>query len=517
MKQKNTENMNKANDSAYDPNDELRAEIMPISRGALALRIGLIVLAAAVITAGLIIGIRTYRLAQALNSAKTAVHNAFDEGNAEFELSFTSQTESGFTARGAFKTNKDSSSLALCSDINYGDRMVEMQLSTVADDAYIYLASDTDTELLHTNIAVIRYMLGYREANVDWSSVISSLAQSGGSDDLNKYYDTSKISEATENINKLIGNPFKLSGMLEYSYKDNTYSFTIDTYKLMKELAECMRPVFKQDTSYENLISVIEDEKEALKKQYIFISVKENEGTLEALTLRTELIHTEASFFNAGEAIVNVGYTKNPEQCNTVSIDTAYNRLKRLGLDTQSAYKAAKRALNSFAEKFSYDIAENTIVLLRDSYNNEFAFAYKNYELNEIEYGTELYGAWNTTDYISLNTSDIDSEPYVLGMYEPKKVANEGEKGDDYNYAYLAALQAMQAVVSSGYKMTENAVFVVIENDAEYQFIYQDGSLYDVIEQYYYYVYTGYGQADIEGVSGVPENVTLYIPNTEAE
>ena len=516
-------------ENTKQPDDEIQADTEPLTEGEKRKTWLLTVITIRVILAFGFLIVRYSLLYKNMKQLSDAFSSTFNAETAKFNARISESNDSlngtiDYTAKGNIELNNKARRIQMICDLDYGNRVVTLELSADGSKAYFYMESPASTDYICLDTSAIRYIMG-DNVDVDWDGLISGLATDDV--DMTEYYDTSKIDESIDLLTKQFSSPSKLMQLTSYSKKNGIHVLRIDSYKLLKTLAKCIRPMFKNDESYKNLIQLIEDEKKQLNLQELTVTVKENNGYISRMvinygdnnqTTETYKLSAVIDLSNIGSNVFDGKSIFDPDSFGqtpeTVTFDVAYNRIKRAGLDTKSAFSAAKEALNSFSEKFSYDIKDGTLVVIYDEEGNRFNYVYKDYRLNELEYGDKLYNAWQSGNYLSLNTSQIKLKGYSLSMFEPIKTAADATKDEDYNNAYLSAVQAMQAIINSGYKITESAVFVVTENSQEFQFTYQSNALYDVVSQYYYYVYQSFVKADVSNVQGIPDNVTLYIPST---
>lgn len=493
----------------------VQAATEPLSRRDKLLRTVIIGFVAVLIGALVFFGVRFGVFLNNMSDVSKTVKNTLAAKSADFDIvlsSGNSKTE----LSGAYEVNTDDNTLKSVCIMDFGDRAVTLAINTHENTADMSIESEIDTDFLSVDISGIRYLLGADNAQLDLEGLLDDL--SDDETDLSKYYDMSKVDSALRALRDDLSSPLALSEIFDCSVDKNTYTLTLDTYDLLMTAAESMRPIFVNEDFHKSLVRTIEDEKDSLKQQPVSIVIIKEASMISSLEISMDYSGTPVTLSvklaNTGNASVESAPRINTELCDEVSFAAAYYRIQRSGLDTEAAYKEATRSLNAFAEAFSYDVKEGTIVIIYDEHNNDFRFAYNGYVLSEISYGDALYSAWSDGGYARLNTENLDSGKYTVYMYEPQSTSHSEAYEESYNYAYLDVMQALSAIQSAGYNMTENAIFVVIESDTEFQFIYQGGNIYDVLEQYYYYVDTSYGKADISNISGIPENVTLYIPNT---
>lgn len=451
-----------------------------------------------------------------MNNTRNLVDRTLTHGSTAFTAKINYGSHE-ISTKGSYEYVKSEKTARAFCELDYGDRVSELSLNASGNDLYISTESDVSENYLHVDISSIRYAMNKGASDTGASDLLKTLS----TDDikLEDYYDADKLNAAVKTLHKKLTQPSVLYSFMSCTSKNGEITLNINSYKFILTVAKTVKGAFKTEESHKNLLKAIEAERDALEKESVTVTFTQKDNVIDSFTVSINgesQIKASVALSELGTASVGEQDEISKDLYETVSPDSAIIRVLRSGLNIDAAYKEASMSLNAFQEHFAYNIKAGTIVVLRDERDNVFQFVYSDqYTLKSIEYGDELYNVWASGGYIQLDTTNLDSGAYKIAMYEPATVKSDTQTSDgDYNNAYLSALQAFRAITDSGYKMTENAIFVVTENDNEFQFIYQDGDLYNVYEQYYYIVYSSYGAANISDVQGLPENVKLYIPNT---
>lgn len=461
-----------------------------------------------VLGVGAYFGVRFMNFCLRMNEIKSVLNSVKNSDNIKFTADVTYGARK-LDIAGDFEKAPDGT-YTTCG-VNYGDRTATLYINTSDSNAYIYIETETEEQYIKTGINALRYALGDREAEIGWEELLKS---DEASPDLNQYYDSEELDKVADKLIKKLQSPFALYGMMTCKKTDGVYTLEVDMYKLIMTAVECAKPAFKTEGAYDSLVATVNAEKEALKKEPLSIKLSEKGDSTTQILIKLTGASTVSADMSLNMGGADVGeFSIDKDKCEKVRFDVAAVRILRAGLDTKAALNEAYACLDAFEQRFSYTIIQGTMVVMTDSNGNMFQFAYgADDKLVPAEYGDDMYGIWQNGGYIDLNTENLDSGEYTVRIYEPAS-GKGSEDSEGYNNAYLAALQAYSAITGAGYAMTEDAIFLVTENDVEYQFVYQDGNLYDVYEQYYYVLYERFVQADMTGVNGIPENVTLYIPN----
>ena len=495
--------------------EALNAITEPATRGEKLIRALIIFCIIAVVGTILFFGIRFITFTSNLGKAHALLSSVVEAENFKFDAVIADELRSAKIS-GKLQNDKSAHTHKAKCEIDYGDRKAELLLRTKGDNAYILVNSGTDSMHMATDISLLRILTGGDVTPSDCETLLQGI--SGAEADFSKMYDYSAFVPAMEKLRNKLSSPATLSGIITLKVNGDNVIMKIDSYELTMCIVKSMKAVFLSDDAYKNVIESIKSEKDVLKTESITAVLTGKGGLMQSLSFKINGESTFSLNISLSELNTQSGSVTgeiNIELCKEVKADVALIRILRAGLDTESAYTEAAKSLNAFAEFFSYDIKTGTLVVVYDEHGNDFQYVYgEQYSLTEVEYGDELYNAWTVGGYVALDTGNLDSGKYSVAMYEPAKGKSDDDT-DSYNNAYLSALEAFNAITTADYAMTEDAIFVVTENNTEFQFIYQNGDLYDVYEQYYYYVHSNYGTADMSSVRGIPDNVTLYIPNVE--